>query len=648
MRTLEAQREIVATASRSYAHMFRQRVEATPEKVAFIYPAQTEPEEWLEMTWSQARQQVDALAAGLLSLGLEPEQRVAIIADTRLQWVLADLAVACAAGVTTTVYPSTHVEDEKYILTDSQCVMAIVENAGQLAKLSHDADVWAQLRHIILMQDDRDPAQAPDPRVLTWEELKRKGAAWLGNQPDGVDAVIDLLWPDSLSTLIYTSGTTGQPKGVELLHGAWAYEGAAVEQIEIIGPDDLMFLWLPLSHVFGRDLLSVMLRVGFQAVVDGRVNRLVQSIGETAPTVLIGVPRIFEKVRAAVLTMYPRQGLKGRISRWAFGLGHSVRDRQLAGRRLSPQLALGHSLADRLVFAKLHEKLGGRMRLMISGSAKLSPQVQEWFSAAGLTLVEGYGLTETAAIACVNLPQTFRPGTVGPPLPGIEMKLDTDGEVLFRGPIVARGYHRLPEATAESFSEGWFHTGDIGEIDADGFLRITDRKKDLMKTSNGKYVAPQKIESAIMANVPYAGQSVVVAEGRKFVSALLVLDTDQVASWAAQHGVADKGYAEVTQMPELRRRIDHYIRRANTKLEQWERIAKYIILDHEFTLDAGELTPSLKVRRGIVMSRYASLIEAVYADDSPHEFLPPSPERRRRRDLGEDAADGAAAALEAA
>ncbi|MCL2315835.1 MAG: long-chain fatty acid--CoA ligase [Actinomycetia bacterium] len=630
MSTGEVQQEIVAASARSYAHMFRQRVAATPEAVAYRYPAYTEPEEWRSMTWAEARTQVDLLAAGLCDLGVETGDRVAIVSGTRCEWVLIDLAIACAGAVTTTVYPNTKAPEQKFILIDAGCAVVVVENAEQLAKVTGDAELDARLHHIVLMLDDRTGGRE-DARVVTWEHLLRAGKERLEAEPDIVDAAIDTLDRESLSTLIYTSGTTGRPKGVELLHGSWTYEGEGIERTGIVLPDDSLFLWLPLAHVFGRDLLSAQLRVGFVCIVDGRVNRLVASIGETAPTILVGVPRIFEKVRAAVITMYPRQGLKGRMSRWAFAVGREAQARRLEGRRLPPGLALRHRLADRLVFSKLRQKLGGRMRFMVSGSAKLSAQVQEWFYSAGLMLIEGYGLTETSAIACVNHHDSFRPGTVGPALPGIEVRIDDDGEICFRGPIVARGYHKLPEATAESFVDGWFHTGDIGELDEDGYLRITDRKKDLLKTSNGKYVAPQKVESAIMANTPYAAQAVVLGEGRSYCTALLVLDVDQVASWASQHGMAGADYAVVTQSPELRRRIDHYIRRTNARLERWETIKKYVILDHELSQEADELTPSLKIKRSVVLDRYHGIIEALYADESPYEFVPDAPAGRRSR-----------------
>jgi long-chain acyl-CoA synthetase len=286
-------------------------------------------------------------------------------------------------------------------------------------------------------------------------------------------------------------------------------------------------------------------------------------------------------------------------------------------------LRIRYSIADKLVYSKLKDKLGGRMRFMVSGSAKLSPQVQEWFYSAGIILVEGFGMTETSAIVGVNMPWELKFGTVGKPLPGIEAKIADDGEMLLRGPIVARGYHNNPEATAEAFEpDGWLHTGDIGQIDDEGFVKITDRKKDLMKTSNGKYVAPQKVENAIMANNPYAAQAVAIAEGRKFTSALIVMDADSLASWANHHGYPDASYAELTQLPEIRHSVDRFIRRTNSKLEHWEKVTKYVILPRELSLEAGELTPSLKVRRAVVLDHFADDVEEMYADDSKIPFVP--------------------------
>ncbi|MGI5952136.1 MAG: AMP-dependent synthetase/ligase [Brooklawnia sp.] len=603
--------QILADCPPNYPTMFRDRVAADPGAIAFTVP---EAEGWRDVSWAEVRRVADQAAAGLIGLGLEPEQRVAIACSTRLEWIEADLGIASAAGATTTIYPNTHAEEVLHIVVDSGSQVLVVEDAEQLAKCQKLPALHDRLTRIILIDDDR-PADAPhDERVLTWDELLVLGSTKLADDPECVDRAIATIGPDSLSTLIYTSGTTGQPKGVRLPHRAWTYEGMAVKHLNIVRPDDVLYLWLPLSHVFGRDLLACQLALGFRSVVDGRVDRIVEGLGQTHPTILVGVPRIFEKVRSAVVTMYPRSGLKGRISRWAFRVGRQSRPYRLAGRKLPRLLAMQYSVADRLVFSKLKQRLGGRMRYMISGSAKLSHRVQEWFYSAGITVVEGYGATETAAIASVNVPFQPRFGTVGPALPGLEIKIAEDGEVLIKGPSVANGYHNLPEETAEAFVDGWYYTGDIGTLDAEGYLTITDRKKDLFKTSGGKFVPPQKVENAVMASIPYVSQVVAIGDGRKFVSALLALDPATLQKWAERRGRDDLSYEELTQLPEIRASIDRMMRKANSHLDRWEQIKRYTILDSELTLAEGTLTPSLKVRRAEVNKEYTAQIEAMYED----------------------------------
>ena len=610
--------QVLADSAPSYPVLFRGRVATDPSLVGFTVPA---GDGWRDVTWGEARSVVDRAAAGFISCGLKPEQRVAIACSTRLEWILADLGVACAAGATTTVYPNTHADDVLHIVGDSGSVMVVLENYEQLAKVQQLDELRSQLTRLVLIDDDR-PAGAPsDDRVLTWEELLARGSEQLAANPSCVDEAIATIGLESLSTIIYTSGTTGQPKGVELLHRNWTYEAQALKELNFVHSDDVLYLWLPLSHVFGRALLGAQLSLGFRAIVDGRVDRIVDGLANTHPTILVGVPRIFEKVRSAVLTMNPQNGLKGRISRWAFRVGRASRPYRLAGRPLPRMLAVQYRLADRLVFSKLKDRLGGRMRFMISGSAKLSHQVQEWFYSAGIIVVEGYGATETAAISFVNLPDRPRFGTVGPLIPGLEAKLAADGEVLIKGPTVARGYHNLPQESAEMFVDGWYHTGDIGTLDADGYLTITDRKKDLFKTTSGKFVAPQKVENTVMANIPYVSQVVAVGDGRKYVTALVALDPAQLQKWADRREKGDLSYAELSQLPEIRRSIDRFMRRVNDRLERWEQIKRYTILDSELTLAEGTLTPSLKVRRGEVYAAYADAIEAMYADDSRSDLV---------------------------
>jgi long-chain acyl-CoA synthetase len=606
--------------------MLRWRVEQSPGSEAFRYPdvsgspataaagtAQPDPagsaEPWVSLDWRATLELVEVLGAGLLSLGLEYEQRVAIASNTRIEWVLADFANNLVGGATTTVYPNTGPDDFNYIVGHCDAVILLAETAEQAAKLAPDTHV----HHVVLLDGEGD-----GDRVISWAQLQERGRAMLAQHPHAVDQAAARVTPDTLATLIYTSGTTGRPKGVELLHSSWAYEGWATRSIDIIEADALHYLWLPLSHVFGKALLACQLAIGFATAVDGRIDRIVPGLGATSPDLMCGAPRIFEKVRSAVLLSSPQNGVKGRIARWAFAVGRASREYRLAGKPLPPAMGLAYRIADHLVFSKLKARMGGNIKFFISGSAKLSSQVQAWFYSAGLLVLEGYGLTETSAVSSVNHPRTPRFGTVGPALPGTEIRIADDGEVLIKGPGVMRGYHKDPERTAEVLVDGWFHTGDIGKLDADGYLTITDRKKDLMKTSGGKYVAPAKVEGVIAATIPYVSQVVAVGDGRKYISALLTMDRDNLAKWAARHGLDGLTYTELTQTPELRTTIDRFMTSANAKLERWETVKQYAILPTEFSVDDGGVTPNMKIRRAAVTERFADMVEGLYADES-HE-----------------------------
>ena len=583
--------------------MFLERVRLSGGKEAYRYPDANDA--WVSVTWAQTKDAVWEVAAGLLALGLQPEERVAIASSTRIEWVLADLGVNCAGGATTTVYPNTQGPEFRHIVTHSASRYFIAENVEQADKLGlveQDA-----VRHVILLDGSREDGG----RTLTMAQLRERGRAHLAEHPDAVDAATAAARPESLATLIYTSGTTGLPKGVELLHSNWTYEGVAVDSLNIIGPDSLQYFWLPLSHVFGKAVLMIQLCIGFASVIDGRLDRIVPGLGATNPTFMCGAPRIFEKVRNAVKAG-SATGLKGRIARWAFAVGRDSRPYRLEGRPMPGGLALQYRIADRLVFSKLQHKMGGNIDFFISGAAKLSAQVQEWFYSAGIVVVEGYGATETSAVATVNVPRTPRFGTVGPALPGTEIRIADDGEVLIKGPGIMRGYHDDPERTAEVLIDGWYHTGDIGTLDADGYLRITDRKRDLMKTSGGKYVAPQRVEGAITANIPYVSQAVAVGDGRKYVSALLTLDPAAVESWGKRHGHEGLSYAELTQLPDMRVTIDRFLARANSRLERWETVKRYAILDHELTVEEGGVTANMKLRRDTIARTYADTVDSLY------------------------------------
>ncbi len=588
--------------------MLRWRASATPAGEAFRY--RDDNDNWVSLDWAQTRQQVDLLAAALLALDLHSEDRVTIVAGTRIEWVLSDLAINCAGGATTTIYPNTSATDFEYIVADSGSVLMIAENAAQLAKLDSDPDVAAAIRKVILMDGEGD-----GERVLSWADFVALGKAKLDAEPNAVDAAIEATTGDHLATLIYTSGTTGRAKGVELLHSCWAYEGNTLRDMEIIPSNYCQYLWLPLSHVFGKALIAAQMSIGFSSAVDGRVDKIVSGLGEVRPEFMCGAPRIFEKVRSAVLLSSPRGAITGKIARWAFTVGRDSREYRLKGQPMPVPMQAAYALADKLVFSKLKAKMGGNIDFFISGSAKLSQQVQAWFYSAGLLVVEGYGMTETSAISCFNVPANPRLGTVGPALPGTEVKIAEDGEVLIKGPGVMRGYHNDPERTAEVLKDGWFHTGDIGVLDADGYLVITDRKKDLMKTSGGKYVAPAKVEAVIGASIPYVSQVVAVGDGRKYISALLTMDRDNLVKWAARKDLSELSYEELTQRPELRQTLERFMASANTKLERWETVKRFAVLPTEFSVDDGGVTPNMKIRRKVVTERYADLVESMYDDD---------------------------------
>jgi long-chain acyl-CoA synthetase len=561
------------------------------------------------VTWREAGDRVTRIAAGLIALGLQPEQRVGIASTTRYEWILADLAVMSAGAATTTVYPSTMAEDVAYIIGDSQSRVVFAEDDKQVAKLRGSRSDLPELDKVVIFDGTAD-----DDWIITLDDLESQGAKLLAESPDVVAERVAAAAPDDLATLIYTSGTTGRPKGVRVRHSAWTYEGAAVEAMHILSSDDLQFLWLPLAHSFGKVLLVAQLAIGFPTAVDGRVDKIIENLALVRPTFMGAAPRIFEKAHARVATVTAAEGgVRKRIFDRAVVVGLEVARRRRSGERVPPYLAAQHRLFDRLVFAKIRDRFGGRIRFFISGAAALNADIAEWFYAAGLVILEGYGLTESSAGSCVNRPDHVKLGTVGPPLPGTEVAVAADGELLIRGPGVMNGYHHLDEATALTLAGGWLHTGDIGEVDDEGFVRITDRKKDLFKTSGGKYVAPQIIEGRFKAVCPYVSQFVVHGSERNFCSAIITLDAETIEGWAAENGLAGRSYAEIVTSEAAQEMVQECVDRLNGKLNRWESIKGFVILDHDLTVEAGEITPSMKVKRKVVEDRYRPQLDALYA-----------------------------------
>ena len=593
----------------SIPDMFLTRVATSPDRDAFAHPvpdgAGGERIEWL--TWAQVATRAKAIAAGLRGLGVGSEDRVAILANTRIEWILADLGIMCAGGATTTVYPTTEPEDAVYILRDSGSTVAIAENQEQAAKF--DGADLPDLTHVVLI--DGEPSSAATVPQLSLKELEERGA---DAEPDLVETIVKGIRPDHLATLIYTSGTTGRPKGVELLHAGWCWEGVAQAELGLLQPEDLQYLWLPLSHSFGKTLMCGLMHVGLPTYVDGRVDKLVDNLATVQPTLMCAAPRVFEKVyNRAVTTAAAHAGLKAKIFSWAVRVGKEKVALEQAGKPVPGSLTAKYALANKLVFSKLQARLGGRIRILVSGAAPLSKEIAQFFAAAGLPIMEGYGLTETSAGNYVNRPGHLRIGSVGLRLGDIETRIAEDGEILLRGVPVMRGYHNLPDETAAAFTEdGWFRTGDIGELDADGFLRITDRKKDLVKTSGGKYVAPSYIEGLFKAICPYTSQAIVVGQARNYCTMLITLDPDAIGAWAAGGPLEGRSYREIVTAPETHAMITAHVKELNEKLNRWETIKKFTILSRDLTIEDGEMTPSMKIKRRGVEDNFQTEIEKMY------------------------------------
>ncbi|MEU8322263.1 long-chain fatty acid--CoA ligase [Nonomuraea sp. NPDC048881] len=587
----------------SIPSLLRDRIAATPDAEAYRVPS---GEAWTSLSWSEVGERVRGLALGLSGLGAGPGRRVSILCSTRLEWILADLAVLSTGAATTTIYPSNTAAECAFVITDSGSTIVIAEDDEQVAKLRSVQKELPDVTRVVVV----DGSASDDGWVVTLDSVSQGE----GDAPDDYDALVDAIAQDDLATLIYTSGTTGRPKGVELTHDNWLFAAGSVREIGLLSPADLHFLWLPLSHSFGKLLEVVMIDIGVPTAIDGRLDRIADNLGALRPTVMAAAPRIFEKIHNTVVATVRREGgAKLRIFEWARETGLRVSRARQREAAVPLTTRVEHALADRLVFAKLRARFGGRIRFFISGAAPLSRDVAEFFDGAGLTILEGYGLTESSAGSFLNRPESVRFGTVGPPLPGTEVRIADDGEILIGGRGVMRGYHGLPQETAEALADGWLHTGDIGELDQAGRLLITDRKKELIKTSGGKYVAPTYLEGRIKAACPFASHVFVHGDRRNYVTALVTLDMDVVRPWAEAESLPADPEA-LCGHPRMREEVDKAIRQVNADQASYATVKKFAILAGDFTVETGELTPSLKIRRKAVEERHADVLDGFYAD----------------------------------
>lgn len=563
---------------------------------------------WQEISWQALRDIVRHVARGLLTLGLQAGDRVAILSDSRAEWVQCDLGIMAAAGITVPIYASSTPDQTAYILQNSGATTMFVDTSAQLDKILAVRDQAPTLKHIVMMTDSPPGA---DDAILTLADLIQRGRD-AADQEAVLEERLQGLTPEHEATYVYTSGTTGPPKGVVQTHGNHLFMMESCGAITDLDEGDVNLLFLPLAHSFARLESFLGFYKGWTTAFAESIEALSQNMREVRPMLLISVPRVYEKVYATVQAGAAGSSVKRAIFNWCVGVGRQASRLQQQGQPLPPGLRLKRNLAHRLVFGKLHAAVGGRLRYFVSGGAPLAREIAEFFHAAGLLILEGYGLTETCPALTANRHDNYKFGTVGLALPGVELRLDDDGEILARGPNIARGYYQRPEATAEVFLEdGWFATGDIGEIDADGFLRITDRKKDLLVTAGGKNVAPQNIENLLKAD-PLISQAMVYGDRRPFLTAVLTLDMEAATAYARDLGISGDTVAELAANPQLRVLLEGRVERVNQRLAPYETIKKFVIAREDFSEASNELTPTLKVKRQVVTQKYQAELDELY------------------------------------
>jgi long-chain acyl-CoA synthetase len=594
-----------ATSSRNMVSMFEEQARRGADRVA---AKEKRAGAWRDVSWAELLRRTRDVSDGLAALGVRPGERLAIIGDTQLDWIVADLGILGAAAITVTIYQSNLPAECAYILANSGARFVFCDTQIQVNKIREVRGQLPALEGVIRAQ-----GPAADSFELTLADLEARGAAWRATHPRAHEERVARLGPDDPASFIYTSGTTGNPKGVILTHGNWVYEARAVEEIRIIGADDLVLMFLPMAHSFAKVIEAVWLRCGATAAFVESLEKIVENAGEVRPTVVPSVPRIFEKAFNAVVSRgMETPGIKGRLFRMSIEAFDGYAAAREQGRTFS---SFGLAVGRKLVFPKLSEALkarfGGRIRIFVSGGAPLPTKIAWFFDLLGITILEGYGLTETSAGTFVNRPGKNRIGTVGPPVPGTEVRIAEDGEILVKGPCVMTGYHGDPAATAEVLRDGWLATGDIGMVDEAGCLKITDRKKDIIVTAGGKNVAPQNLENELKTD-PLISQAMIHGDRRKFLSALITLNEDNLKAWAAENGVPVG--PDLRRDPRLLARIQRSIDALNARQASYSTVKKWALLDQDFTIAGGELTPTLKVKRKLVTERNRALLDSFYAE----------------------------------
>ena len=588
---------------KSIYEMFKNVCEKNKDKVAYRYKKEGK---WIPVTWAENQETCKKISKSLMALGVKKDDKVDILSWTLLEWIQIDMAAVSIGAVVVGIYPNNLADDCAYIINHRDAVVLFVENKDQLDKILQVRSNLPNLKHIVIIEGEASDAEG----VITWQEFMDKGA---DISDEEFLARTAELQPGDVASIVYTSGTTGVPKGAMLTHENLLFTSWSAIESLYIEPYFENLLFLPLAHVFARIIVYVCLRAGLTTSIAESLDTVVDNLKEIRPHFFGSPPRTYERAYARITSnAMDAGGIKYKLFKWALGVGYAVSERQQQKKHVTGLLAVKYKLAHKLVFSKIQAVLGGRIVYAISGAAPLNKSIAEFFHACGVLILEGIGMTENTSFTNVNLYHHYKFGSVGPTGPEIEQKIAPDGEVLYRGKNVMLGYYKDPEATAETIdSDGWLYTGDMGKVDEDGFLSITDRKKDIIVTSGGKNVAPQRIEK-IMETSRYINQVVVYGERKKYLTGVVTLDKGQVEEWATKQGIQTSSWEELCGHSKVQELIDSEVAEKNKLLSSFETLKKVLISPDEFSIASGEMTASLKVKRSVVTEKYRDRLEAQY------------------------------------
>jgi long-chain acyl-CoA synthetase len=588
------------TNSKTIADLLPRAAALYGQNVAVKYK---EGDQWVDRSFKEVREIVRPLAMGLVELGVRKGDRVSILGNTRPEWTYFDFAALSIGATVVPIYQTNSPEECRYVLDNSDSKVVVVEDAEQLAKVRAVRDQLPQLEHVVLMTGSAEDA-------IAMEDLAAKGA---GGDDAAWSSLYEAVTPEDICTFIYTSGTTGPPKGCIISHGNYRSMLDMVNGVSVIEDDDVAYLYLPLAHSFALLIQFGTFDLGTTlAYWERDPLKILPNLAELKPSYFPSVPRIFEKIYTAATSAVEKEGgLKKTIFDWAIKVGAKMREVERSGRRPGFILQRQYAFADKQVLSKIRNLFGGRIRLAVSGAAPINPEILRFFDAAGVLVLEGWGMTETSTAATISTPEDFKVGTIGKPFPGCEVKIAEDGEILVKGPNVFQGYHKNPEATAETIVDGWLHTGDIGEIEPDGFIKITGRKKDIIITAGGKNITPANLEAEIKQQ-PLVSQCVVVGDRRPYLVALVTLDPEEAVKYAQEHNLSEDP-AELAANPDVKAAIEAHVEKINQNFARVEQVKKIAILPHDLSQESGELTPTLKVKRAVVAQKHEDAIEGLYA-----------------------------------